>query len=150
MKNPLLKISSLVFILAVSVGYLVQHAVMDDQIRTIRDIKSSDTVGGTVSVRGTISYALDNRFILTDGTGQVEISTCPLWYKRIDLHKGDKVTVTGQVMHNSSFFADCDFILSAYKIFNNGLVVEVRRRPGKPPWMSYRSGKVSEVRTSRL
>ena len=149
MKNPLLKILSLVLVLAASVGYIVQHAVLNDQIRTIRDIKNSDTMGGTVAVRGTISYALDNRFILTDGTGRIEVSTCPIWYKRIDLHKGDAVTITGQVMHNSSFFSGCDFILSAYKIFNNGMVVEVRRRPGKPPWMSYRG--VSEgIRTSRL
>ncbi|MDP2975927.1 MAG: hypothetical protein Q8N45_06890, partial [Anaerolineales bacterium] len=38
-----------------------------------------------------VTYANNNAFMLNDGTGTVELSTCPIWYKRIDLHEGDEV-----------------------------------------------------------
>ena len=119
---------------AITAGVFVERAITNTQIRTIADVQSSHVEGGTVALRGTITFAENNRFILDDGTGQVELSTCPVWYRRIDLHDGDRIVVVGQLMSNPSLSLRCDFVLSVYKVFRNHEVIQVRRRPGKPPW----------------
>lgn len=131
----------IVLFLAVAVGIVVDHTVTDTQIRTISDARSSNTQGGTVVLQGIITYAEDNTFILDDGTGKAELSTCPVWYKRIDLRNGDYVTVVGQVMNNPSLSMNCNFVLSVYKVFRDREVIQVRIRPGKPPWSSYRAAE---------
>ncbi|HUV04223.1 MAG TPA: hypothetical protein VMX94_03870 [Armatimonadota bacterium] len=132
------KVFATVLLVAVAVGIFVEHAVTNIQIRTIASARSGTTRGGAVALRGTITFAQDNRFILEDGTGRVELSTCPLWYRRVPLREGDCVTAVGEVMSNPSLHTRCDFVLSVYKVFRGGEVIQVRRGPGKPPWMSYR------------
>ena len=124
-----------VILVALLACLVVQRAVMERQIWTIADIRAADTSGGTVVVKGRIIDASDNRFILDDGTGRAELSTCPSWYKHIDLSEGDMATVVGEAMKNPSMTARCDIVLSVYKIFADGETILVRRRPGKPPWM---------------
>ncbi len=131
------KVLVVVVVLAVATGVYVEHAMTSTQIRTIQDVRTSDTEGGTVVVRGKITYASENIFILDDGTGKAELSTCPTWYKRIPLYEGDHVTVVGQVMVNPPLNTKVDFALSVYKIIKGGETIEVRGRPGKPPWSSY-------------
>lgn len=126
-----------VVLLTIASGLYVQHAFTNTQIRTIKDVAASDTEGGTVVVRGKIIYAVENVFILDDGTGKAELSTCPTWYKRIQIREGDQVTVVGQVMVNPPMNTKVNFALSVYKIIHGGETIEVRRRPGKPPWTSY-------------
>lgn len=126
-----------VALLAVAAAVLVERIMTGIQIRTVADVRSSDTRGGTVAVRGRIVYASRNRFILDDGSGRVELSTCPQWYRQIHLHEGDTVVAVGQVMNNPSLTGQSDFALSVYKLFHRGSVIEVRKRPGKPPWVSF-------------
>ena len=125
-------------LVAVAVGVVVQYTVTDSELVTIAEIRASGYPRGAIALKGTIIYANDNRFILDDGTGKVELSTCPVWYKRIYLQPGDEVTVIGEAMKNLSFTMKSDFVVSVYKIFKDGDVILVRRRPGKPPWGSYR------------
>lgn len=139
------KVLAAVFLVVIGAGVFVEHAVTNVQIRTIADVRSAATRGGTVAMRGSIILARDNRFVLDDGTGMVELSTCPLWYKRVPLHEGDRVTVVGEVMSNPSFSSKCDFVLSVYKVFRGGEVIQVRRGPGKPPWMTYRPPEAAPV-----
>ncbi len=131
------KVVVAVVLLALGTGLYVQYALTNTQIRTISDARAADTEGGTVVVQGTITYAADNVFVLDDGTGKAELSTCPTWYKRIPVHEGDRVTVIGQVMINPPMNTKVDFALSVYKIVSDGETIEVRGRPGKPPWTSY-------------
>lgn len=138
------KVLAAVLLVVIGAGVFVEHAVTNVQIRTIADVQSAAT-RGTVALRGSIIFARDNRFILDDGTGKVELSTCPLWYKRVLLHEGDRVTVVGEVMSNPSFSSKCDFVLSVYKVFRGGEVIQVRRGPGKPPWMTYRPPEAAPV-----
>jgi len=137
------KLLAVVLLIALAVGVVVEHAVTNVQIRTIADARSAATKGGTVALQGIITFARDNRFILEDGTGRVELCTCPLWYKRVPLHEGDRVTAVGEVMSNPSFSTRCDFVLSVYKVFRGGEVIQVRGGPGKPPWLSYRPSEAA-------
>lgn len=120
--------------LAAAAGIVVERTFTNTQIRTIDDVRS-DVAGGTVAVRGTITYADENFFILDDGTGKAALSTCPVWYKRITLPRGEQVTVVGEAMRNPSLRSDCDVVLSVYKILRDDQVILVRRGPGKPPWI---------------
>jgi len=132
------KFSVVIIAVAVAAGVVVERVLTNVEIRTIADVRSSDTTGGTVAVRGRIVYASRNQFILSDGTGRIELSTCPLWYKQVRLYEDDEVVVVGQVMDNPSLTTRSDFVLSVYKIFHRGKVIEIRKRPGKPPWTSHR------------
>jgi hypothetical protein len=136
-KQLVWKVILVAIVLAVGTGFYVDHAMTDTQIRTIRDVHHSNTEGGTVIIAGRVTYASDNVFIIADDTGKAELSTCPMWYKRIMLHEGDEVTVIGQVMINPPLNTKADFALSVYKIIQDGGTIEVRGRPGKPPWASY-------------
>ena len=131
------RISIIILLITMAVAIIVEHVFTNTQIRTIKNVISSDTVGGTVAIKGEIVYAEENRFILNDGTGMAELATCPVWYKRVNLYEGDRVTVVGQVMNNPSMLTRCDFVLSVYKVFKGGEVIQVRSQPGKPPWTSY-------------
>jgi hypothetical protein len=131
------KVIVVVLCVAVAVGIVVEHAVTNTQIRTIADVRSSDTGGGSVALRGKIVFAKENTFVLQDATGRVELSTCPTWYKRIWMNEGDQVTVIGQVMNNPPMITRSEFVLSVYKILRGHEDIEVRERPGKPPWTSY-------------
>ena len=144
------KVLAVVLLVAVGVGLVVERAVTNIQVRTIADVRSSNTRGGTVVLQGTIVFADENRFVLDDGTGKVELSTCPVWYKRIDLYKGDRARVMGQVMGNPSFSTQSDFVVSVHKVFHGGRVIRVRTWPGKPPWTSYRAPDVSNRSPYRL
>lgn len=125
---------AIVTLLTIAVGVFVEHTLTSVQIRTIASARSADVTGGTVAIEGTITYAKNNRFIVKDSTGAVELSTCPLWYKRVNLHEGDKVIVVGEVLSNPPRARKCDFVMSTYKIFRDNDIIEVRRGPGKPPW----------------
>ena len=140
------KLLAAAVLVAIAVAIVVEHAVTNTQIRTIADVRSSNTIGGTVALQGTITFASDNRFILDDGTGKAELATCPLWYKRVGFHKGDYITVVGQVMSNPSLSLKCDFVISVYKAFRGNEVIEVRRQPGKPPWIESSSAAIPSAR----
>jgi len=128
------KILAAVFLVSIAVGVVVERAVTGIQTRTIADVHTCATDGGTVAVVGTIVYADSNRFILSDETGKAELSTCPLWYKVVHLYKGEKVTVVGEVMNTPTMNQDCDLLLCVYKVFTDDGVIVIRGRPGKPPW----------------
>ena len=119
-------------------GIAVQHTVTDSETVTAAQVKHAGIRPGAITLKGTITYANNNTFILNDGTGKVELSTCPLWWKRVDVHEGDKVMVVGEPMRNPSLTMRSDFTLSVYKIFKDGEEIVVRGRPGKPPWSSCR------------
>lgn len=131
------RILVIVLLVAIAVGVVVQYTVTDSELVTIAEIRARGNPRGAIALKGTIIYANDNRFILDDGTGKVELSTCPAWYKRIDMHSGDQVMVIGEVMRNPSFAMRSEFVFSVYKVFKDGDVILVRQRPGKPPWSSY-------------
>jgi uncharacterized protein YdeI (BOF family) len=131
--------SGTVFVLLVlAVAVLVQSTVTKTQIHKISEVKAEHCLGGTVAVEGTITYASENVFILEDGTGQVEVQTCPTWYKRVNLYTRDRVMIVGQVANTPSLRTRTDFVLNAYKVFRGSQVIVVRGRPGKPPWINYR------------
>lgn len=131
---------AIVILLTIAVGVFVEHTLTNVQIRTIASARSADVTGGTVAIEGTVTYAKNNRFVVQDGTGRAELTTCPLWYKRINLHEGDKVVVVGEVLNNPPLARNCDFVMSTYKIFRDKDIIEVRRGPGKPPWAFYHRG----------
>jgi len=125
-------------LVAVAVGVLVQRTMMESEVATVAQVVSGGVRPGAVVLEGTVTYANDNNtFILSDGTGSVELSTCPVWWMRIDLHLGDIVTVVGEPMRNPSLTTRSDLTLSVYKIFKDGDTIVVRGRPGKPPWSSH-------------
>lgn len=124
-------------LLAIAVGVFVEHTLTSVQIRTIASARSADVTGGTIAIEGTVTYAKNNRFVVQDSTGRAELTTCPLWYKRINLHEGDKVVVIGEVLSSPPLARKCDFVMSTYRIFRDKDIIEVRRGPGKPPWAFY-------------
>lgn len=131
------RILTCVMLLVAAIAMLVQRSVTNSQIRTIADASGADSTGGIVMLSGRVTFAAENRFILDDGTGKAEIYTCPVWYKRINMYERDRIRVIGQVMTSIPRSSDSAFVLSAYKIIRGGEVIEVRRKPGKPPWISH-------------
>lgn len=139
------KAGIMVFLVVVAVAVLVQSTVTKTQIYKVSELKSCDHLGGAVAVEGRITYAQDNTFVLDDGTGSMEVDTCPTWYKRVNLHVGDRVVVVGQVMKNSSVVARTGLVVNAYKIIQGRETIVVRGTPGKPPWLSYRPPEPSSA-----
>lgn len=128
---------ALITLLAIAVGVFVEHTLTSVQIRTIASACSADVTGGTIAIEGTVTYAKNNRFVVQDSTGRAELSTCPLWYKRVNVHEGDKVIAVGEVLNSPPLARNCNFVMATYKIFRGGDVIEVRKGPGKPPWAFY-------------
>jgi uncharacterized protein YdeI (BOF family) len=143
MKKVLMRIPFIMLGLAIAVGYFVEHALSNEQLRTIADVRTSSGSSGIVAISGTITEAHENRFVMKDGTGTAELYTCPEWYRVIDLQRGDKVVVTGEVVRHAS--PGCDFILSVFKISHDGDTIVLRDRPGTPPWIRNKPADTSQV-----
>lgn len=121
------------------VGFMVERAVQRTEIRPISEVKASDTLGGTVAIRGTVSLLVGNTYQLRDRSGVAELITCPTWYRRIDLREGDRITVVGQVIRDAETSRRSDIVLSVYKIISGDEVITIRERPGRPRWISTQS-----------
>ncbi|MHB1000201.1 MAG: hypothetical protein ACYC27_13235 [Armatimonadota bacterium] len=129
------KILIVAFLVAVAVGVVVSRSVTSTQVHSINEVKSWER-GGMVALNGKVTFSKNNHFVIDDGTGKAELSTCPSWYKKINLYENDHITVTGQVSKNVPSYKECSFILSVFKIYKDGEVIEIRDRPGRPSWVN--------------
>ena len=86
-----------------------------------------------VTIQGEIRSVVGNEFILSDGTGEIIVDAGPSWYRRLNLRKGETVTVVGE-------YDDYDF--DAYQITrSNGEILRIREPQGPPPWAGGPSGR---------
>jgi len=86
-----------------------------------------------VTIQGEIRSVVGNEFILSDGTGEIIVDAGPSWYRRLNLRKGETVTVVGE-------YDDYDF--DAYQITrSNGETLRIRDPQGPPPWAGGPSGR---------
>lgn len=129
------KILLVAFLVSISVGVVVCRSVTSTQVHTVAEVLTWDR-GGTVALDGIITYADENHFVMDDGSGKVELSTCPVWYKRIRVYEKDHIMVIGQISNNPSYFKNCNIMLNVYKIIKNGDTINIREHPGIPPWVS--------------
>ncbi len=88
-------------------------------------IGSLDATGG-ITISGTVSDVFGNKFVLEDESGRVLVENGPDWFHRIEVARGEKVSVTGRP-EGGSF--DAFTIVRA-----DGTRVEVRPAGGPPPW----------------
>ena len=124
-----------VFALCVGIAFWVHHALTRTQISTVADIRTREDTGVSVALQGRVVCVEDSRFVLDDGTGRAEIATCPAWYKPINICVGERVIVMGRVLKTIRLGRTrSEFVVSAYRILRDGEVIEVRGKPGKPPW----------------
>ena len=127
-----------VLVIAAGTGMLVHHAMTATHVRTISQLNSGYPEG-VVAIRGRVASTEDNSFMLEDGTGIADVSTCPTWYKQINLCCGEQVTVTGRIIPNAFPSRNSRFVMCAYRIDRAYEVIRIRGKPGKPPWASQRA-----------
>ena len=130
------KVLAILLVVTAGAVFFVERAMTSDEIRNIASIRTLDTQGGTVTVRGIVTYANENHIAIKDSTASADLVTCPVWYKRVSLFPGDEVTVTAQVLKQHSKAQNGDVVLGVYEVLCNGDEIEVRDKPGKPPWAS--------------
>lgn len=86
--------------------------------------------GRGVTIQGTVTDVFGNKFVLRDDSGTTLVEAGPSWYHRLNVHPGERVTVTGRP-ERSGF--------DAFSIVReNGDRIEVRRADGPPPWAGSR------------
>lgn len=132
---------TLICVIAVVAGIavFVHHAMTKTQVSAVADVRAIGNPGGAVALQGKVTYAEDNTFVLDDDTGKVEVTTCPVWYKRVGICVGERVMVVGRVLTGIAPSTRSDFVIGAYRIFRRYEVIEIRAKPGKPPWGSQRA-----------
>jgi hypothetical protein len=122
----------------VLVAILAHLVITSSPTCTISAIKARGLSGQTATLRGRVVEVDANRFVLDDGTGTIEMATCPAWYREVHLSVGDEVTVTGRV---TSVLSRSDLSVNAHKIVRGKEVIRIRGSAGKPPWTAaYRPG----------
>ena len=120
--------------LAVAIGVLAELAFTRTKTYTLAAAPTeADTT--IVTVTGRVTPAAPNNYILSDSTGQVELETCPTWYRPVRLRPNERVTVTGEIYRNSTPPKGMLYTLAAYTIARQDRPeIVLRTGPGKPPW----------------
>jgi uncharacterized protein YdeI (BOF family) len=105
------------------------------QTVTIGQIQSNPNafLERVVTLSGTVTPIDENEFILSDGTGQIQLDAGPPWFQSVNLNPGESVTVTGEIDTMRGGGVDLD----ACKIVRaDGSTVDIRdcAFDGPPPW----------------
>jgi uncharacterized protein YdeI (BOF family) len=117
-------------------GMLVQQAFTGTEIERVASAKKTG-VSRLITLQGRISNFVpsDNVFILTDVTGTAELSTCPTWYRKINIHDGEQVTVTGHILTSKPEAPKALYVVAVHYIERpDGSRIALRESIGKPPW----------------
>lgn len=127
---------------------LVGYPVAAQTVASISDLLANPTADQETTITGTVSSTQDgeNDFVLSDGTGVLNICAGPAWHQLIALTPGEKVTVTGQMDLGSPLNANAAGrteaegpSIDAFTIVrDDGSTVVVRDGPGRPPWAGAR------------
>ena len=119
-------------------GVLAERSFTKRKVVTVRAACGSlDT--RIITLRGRLYPLEENRYILVDTTGRVEVETCPVSYKRIRLEPFETVTVTGERLPGRPGGNGAVFVMAAYCIDGPGGNLILRERLGKPPWAFFRT-----------
>ncbi len=81
---------------------------------------------GAITIVGTVTDVFGNKFVLEDSSGRILVDNGPDWFHRIEVKRGDKLTVIGRP-DGGSF--DSFTIVRA-----DGTRQEIRPDRGPPPW----------------
>ncbi|MBI2842970.1 MAG: hypothetical protein HYX78_06175 [Armatimonadetes bacterium] len=120
--------------LAISIGVLAELALTRSKIYTIAEaLTESETA--VVTVKGKVRPVGPNVYLLSDGTGRVELQTCPAWYRRIEMRESETVSVTGEILRPYNLPDGVLYVLAVYTIEREDRPeIVLRTKPGKPPW----------------
>ena len=95
----------------------------------IRELRQSSGV----TISGTVTSIVGNEFVLNDGTGEIIVDAGPIWWHRINLSQGERISVVGEL-------DDYDF--DAFRITrSNGEMIQIRTGAGRPPWAGGPNGR---------
>ena len=81
---------------------------------------------GAITIVGTVTDVFGNKFVLEDSSGRILVDNGPDWFHRVEVKRGDKMTVIGRP-DGGSFEA---FAL----VRADGTRQEIRPDRGPPPW----------------
>jgi hypothetical protein len=84
-----------------------------------------NTVQG-ITISGTVAEVFGNKFVIEDASGRILVESGPEWYRKIDVTRGEKISVIGRP-DGGSF--DAFTIIRA-----DGSRIEVRPPNGPAPW----------------
>lgn len=134
----LMKVFPVALALAVAIGVLVELAFTGTKVYPIK-AAVTEADSSIVTLSGTVRKVGHNRYVLIDDTGHAELQTCPLWYRIIELKMDENVTVTGEILKNSTPRPGSLYTMAVHKIVRNGKPeIVLRTKPGKPPWATSR------------
>jgi uncharacterized protein YdeI (BOF family) len=87
-----------------------------------------------LTLSGTVRAIDDNEWMLSDGTGEIEVDAGPPWYQRITIPSGTQVTITGQIDYADRGSDRID--LDGCRIVTPSQTFEIRdcSFSGPPPW----------------
>jgi uncharacterized protein YdeI (BOF family) len=79
-----------------------------------------------------VRYVDENEFLLSDGTGEIQVDPGPPWYQRVEVTVGSTVTITGQIDRMRGGGVDLD----ACRIVAPDRSIDIRdcSFQGPPPW----------------
>ncbi|MDO8683998.1 MAG: hypothetical protein Q7N50_11010 [Armatimonadota bacterium] len=119
---------------AVATGIWVERSFTKSSVVTISQAANGMETR-VIALAGRVYPLGDNRFLLVDGTGKVEIETCPTWYKEIFLKPGERITLTGERLAGQPTAEGAVFVISALNIDGGESGnITIREHLGKPPW----------------
>lgn len=94
-----------------------------------------NTVQG-ITISGTVSDIFGNKFVIEDASGKILVESGPEWFRKIEVTRGEKVSVIGR--HDGGSFEAFTIVRA------DGTRIEVRPPRGPAPW----SGKNAALERS--
>jgi uncharacterized protein YdeI (BOF family) len=116
-------------VLIASTALISSMAIAQTPIGELFSSRDREIAGEVVDVFG-------NKFVVSDATGRILVDAGPGWWQRIEVTRGERVRVTGE-LDEGEF--DARTIVRG-----DGSVIQVRPADGPPPWAGGRHKREGE------
>jgi len=118
---------------AVLLGAAAIALVPRDSATTVQAVLAAGRPAVTM-LDGEIAVLRPNRFLLRDPTGAIRLETCPVWFRPLPLHAGERVRVTGELAPRSRWRMDQPVFVVHRLRRRHGPEIILRYNEGPPPW----------------
>lgn len=126
------------FLIALVAGVVVASRNDAAARSDVRSVLATSRTSGLVRLQGNVHALGTNRLVLKDATGEIHLSTCPAWYRRLSFGSRERVRVLGHLAPRQLWRANRPTFV-VYRIEGDyGMRLTLRQNDGVPVWHRYR------------
>ena len=129
---------------AALLGVIVIGLIPREPVVPVRQVIAGGQPRAAV-MQGEVDVLRPNRFVLRDGSGEIRLETCPVWYRPLPLRPGERIRVQGELAPRHRWLLNRPSFVVYRLRRQDGQEIVLRYDEGPPPWRreTWRSSSVT-------